>query len=367
MRAGPGMKRSAFDDITNHRIDVAALKNVVLVDLTTSNDTEQKSASAARDGRALNEGQSRLVRQTPAGDYGSICSLQYGPQSQLGTRHPSWVDIDGDVEDIGSCVEYAQVIFENLRQSEKMRRPGTTYMDSVQTDINPAMRSILVDWLVEVGQEYRLSSDTLFLSVAYVDRFLSLCDVRRNKLQLVGVTSMLVASKYEEIYAPQIDEFCFITDNTYTREEVLETEKELLKALEFDLTQPTTKTFLRRYIKAASGEIPLDVMFEFLVSYLAELTLMDYSMLNYLPSQVAASCVLLGLFLMGKPRWSTTLMHYSSYVPKDLKACVQAIHRMFLNSKTSALPASREKYASSKYGSVSLLRAPETLPDWLFQ
>eukprot|EP00890_Picochlorum_soloecismus_P002071 jgi/Picsp_1/2865/NSC_01090-R1_protein len=361
------MKRSAFDDITNHRIDVAALKHVLLVNLPSSNDTEQKSASAVRDVGALNEGQSRLVRQTPAGDQGSVCSLHYGQQSQLSARHASWVDIDGNIEDIGSCVEYAPVIFENLRQSEKMRRPGTTYMDSVQTDINPAMRSILVDWLVEVGQEYRLSSDTLFLSVAYVDRFLSLCDVRRNKLQLVGVTSMLIASKYEEIYAPQIDEFCFITDNTYTREEVLETEKELLKALEFDLTQPTTKTFLRRYIKAASGEIPLDVMFEFLVSYLAELTLMDYSMLNYLPSQVAASCVLLGLFLMGKPRWSTTLMHYSSYVPKDLKPCVQAIHRMFLNSKNSALPASREKYASSKYGSVSLLRAPETLPDWLFQ
>ena len=66
------------------------------------------------------------------------------------------------------------------------RRPSTCYMESVQTDINPMMRSILVDWLVEVAQEYRLTSDTLFLSVAYIDRFLSLVDVRRNKLQLVS-------------------------------------------------------------------------------------------------------------------------------------------------------------------------------------
>lgn len=140
-------------------------------------------------------------------------------------------------------------------------------MESVQTDINPMMRSILVDWLVEVAQEYRLTSDTLFLSVSYIDRYLSQIDVRRNKLQLVrlglwagvgsaggaaargeralvagsctlrllaitntaappqpapqvGVTCMLVASKYEEIYAPAIDEFCYITDNTYTREQV---------------------------------------------------------------------------------------------------------------------------------------------------
>lgn len=278
----------------------------------------------------------------------------------------SWIDIDSNMNDMGSCAEYAVEIFENLRLSERLRRPCTSYMESVQTDINPAMRSILVDWLVEVGIEYRLSSDTLFMSVAFIDRFLSLRDVKRSKLQLVGITSMLVASKYEEIYAPQIEEFCFITDNTYTREEVLNMEKDLLRLLEFDLTQPTTKTFLRRYIKAASAEIPLDVVFEFLVSYLAELSLMDYNLMQYLPSHIAASCILLGLFLLQKPRWSGTLYHYSSYVPKDLKHCVESIHQLFLRAKTSQLPASREKYGSTKYGQVSWLRAPETLPESLF-
>jgi cyclin A len=65
---------------------------------------------------------------------------------------------------------------------------------------------------------------------------------------------MLVSSKYEEIYAPQVEEMCYITDNTYTREAMLEMEREVLGRLAFDLTQPTTKTFLRRFIKAASGE-----------------------------------------------------------------------------------------------------------------
>jgi len=58
---------------------------------------------------------------------------------------------------------------------------------------------------------------------------------------------MLIASKYEEIYAPQVDEFCYITDNTYRREDVLAMERTVLDALNFELTQPTTKTFLRRY------------------------------------------------------------------------------------------------------------------------
>lgn len=266
-----------------------------------------------------------------------------------------------------ACAEYAEEIFANLKLKETLRRPCTTYMESVQTDINPAMRSILIDWLVEVGQEYRLSSDTLFLSVALIDRFLSLQDVRRNKLQLMGVTAILVASKYEEIYAPQVDEFCYITDNTYSREAVLDTEREMLRVLGFDITQPTTKTFLRRYIKAASGEIPLDVTFEFLCSYLAELSLMDYALLGYLPSQIAASCTMLALYMLGKPRWSATLTHYSGYSPKDLKSCVNALHQLFLSAKTSSLPASRDKYASPKYGAVSQLGAADVLPNWLFQ
>lgn len=94
---------------------------------------------------------------------------------------------------------------------------------------------------------------------------------------------------------------------------------------------------------------------------------MDYSLLGYLPSQVAASCTLLALYVLGKPRWSSTLTHYSGYVPRELKSCVCAIHALFLNSRLSTLPASREKYAASKYGAVSQIGAPEVLPAWLFQ
>ena len=84
-----------------------------------------------------------------------------------------------------------------------------------QRDINATMRRILIDWLVEVAEEYRLESETLFLAVNYIDRFLSHVPVNRSKLQLVGVTCMLVASKYEEIHPPAVDEFVYISDNTY--------------------------------------------------------------------------------------------------------------------------------------------------------
>lgn len=67
-------------------------------------------------------------------------------------------------------------------------------MEKIQDDISPAMRAILVDWLVEVAQEYKLLSDTLYLAVHYIDRYLSSHKLNRNKLQLLGVSCMLVAS-----------------------------------------------------------------------------------------------------------------------------------------------------------------------------
>jgi len=93
-------------------------------------------------------------------------------------------------------------------------------METMQKDITTAMRGILIDWLVEVAEEYKVMPDTLYLTVSYIDRFLSSNTVSRQQLQLLGVSCMLIASKYEEICAPQVEEFCYITDNTYRREEV---------------------------------------------------------------------------------------------------------------------------------------------------
>lgn len=116
-----------------------------------------------------------------------------------------------------------------------------------QPDINDSMRAILVDWLVEVSEEYRLQSETLCLAVNYIDRFLSFMSVVRAKLQLVGTAAMFIASKYEEIYPPEITEFVYITDDTYTKQQVLRMEKLLLKVLSFDLCAPSALSFINLY------------------------------------------------------------------------------------------------------------------------
>eukprot|EP00967_Tisochrysis_lutea_P127106 scaffold215782_cov15-Tisochrysis_lutea.AAC.1 len=130
-----------------------------------------------------------------------------------------------------------------------VRRPNALYPEAFQTDVNAKMRAILVDWLVEVAEEYKLCADTLYLSVNYIDRFLSIHPVQRSNLQLVGIACMWIASKYEEIYPPNVNDFCYITDNTYTKEQMVEMEELVLKKLKYELTVPTSKTFLRRLLQ----------------------------------------------------------------------------------------------------------------------
>jgi cyclin-A len=116
-----------------------------------------------------------------------------------------------------------------------------------QPDINYSMRTILVDWLVEVCEEYRLQGETLCLAVSYIDRFLSYMSVVRAKLQLVGTAAMFIAAKYEEIYPPDVAEFVYITDDTYSKSQVLRMEQLILKVLSFDLSSPSALSFISLY------------------------------------------------------------------------------------------------------------------------
>ncbi|KAL3267479.1 hypothetical protein HHI36_011602 [Cryptolaemus montrouzieri] len=134
--------------------------------------------------------------------------------------------------------EYQIDIYRYLRELELRHRPKPAYMRK-QPDINHNMRTILVDWLVEVAEEYKLQSETLYLAVNFIDRFLSYMSVVRAKLQLVGTAAMYIAAKYEEILPPDVTEFVYITDDTYTKRQVIRMEHLILKVLGFDLSIPT--------------------------------------------------------------------------------------------------------------------------------
>jgi cyclin B len=86
-----------------------------------------------------------------------------------------------------------------------------------QTEINDKMRAILIDWLIEVHYKFKLQEETLFICITLLDRYLEKINISKSRLQLVGVTALSIACKYEEIYPPELKDFVFITDHAYTK------------------------------------------------------------------------------------------------------------------------------------------------------
>ncbi|GAB4852841.1 Cyclin-A3-1 [Ancistrocladus abbreviatus] len=262
---------------------------------------------------------------------------------------------------------YASSIYQHLHslEMEEKRRPFPNYMERIQKDMTANMREILVDWLVEVAEEYKLVSDTLYLTVSYIDRFLSTHAINRNKLQLLGVTCMLVASKYEEIAPPHVEDFCYITDNTYKKEEVVDMERDVLKFLDFEMGNPTTKTFLRVFMRAAQEDPNSpDLMLEFLGGYLADLTLLDYECIFFLPSVIAASAIFLAKFTIDPEMhpWNSALQKSSGYQPADLRDCVIAIHELQQGKRRTFSRALKEKYMQPKFKQVASVSSPPAIP-----
>nr|GMC83306.1 G2/mitotic-specific cyclin C13-1-like [Ipomoea batatas] len=353
-----GSKRStAFGPVENESAHVLGLpatkKRVVLGDLTNSNTCSTQNTS-------LRQTQKPKAKQKP------------------GLKE----DGDGDESvDAGFYEEdftpensqrsaYAPLIYQHLHsmEAEAKRRPLANYMEKVQNDLTPNMRFVLVDWLVEVAEEYRLVADTLYLAVSHIDRFLSFHTLNRKKLQLLGVSSMLVASKYEEIHPPHVEDFVYITDNTFTKEEVVLMEGELLKFLDFEIGNPTTKTFLRIFTKPAQDDSKFSTLeFEFLCSYLAELSLLDYYCVRFLPSLIAAAAIFLArlIILPTLHPWSIALQQYTGYRPYDLKDCVLAIHEMLFSKSEASMVG--DKYQDHKYKQVAKMSPPSEIAAHYFQ
>lgn len=287
-----------------------------------------------------------------------------------------------DRENFFHVVQYREDIYCHMRELETKHRPYARYMQK-QPDINYSMRAILVDWLVEVCEEYSQHSETLYLAVSYVDRFLSCMSVVRGKLQLVGTAATFIAAKYEEVYPPEVSDFVYITDNTYTKREVLRMEHLMLKVLSFDLATPTALAFLSHYCisKGISKKI------FHLASFITELSLLEADpYLQFKPSMLAAAALATARHCMlcthcdeevtldnnkfheecGLIAWPDTLQVSSGYSLIDLNPCTKQLARTHAHASQQPNQAIIDKYRNSKFDKVSSVapRAMYSVPKY---
>lgn len=259
----------------------------------------------------------------------------------------SVVDIDAcDDGNHLAVVEYVEDLYAHYRRMESCSLVSPDYMTQ-QFDINEKMRAILIDWLVEVHHKFDLQHETLFLTVNLIDRFLAKQSVIRKNLQLVGLVAMLLACKYEEVSVPVIDDLIFISDKAYSRSQILETEKLMLNTLEFNMSLPTPYVFMKRFLKAAQSDSKHDQLSFFLM----ELCLVEYEMLKFPPSFLAAASVYTAqCSLYGLNQWSKTCEWHTNYTEDQLLECSRMIVGYHQKAAIGRLTGVYRKYNTSKFG-----------------
>jgi len=252
---------------------------------------------------------------------------------------------------------YAREIFDFLYASELAHTAGYGYMKR-QTDITEKMRAILVDWLVDVHLKFKLMPETLFLTVNVLDRVLERQPVVRVKLQLVGVVALLVASKYEEIYAPEVRDLVHITDSTFSKEEILEMEAQILHTLDFNLTTASAFRFLERFSRLAEASTRTET----LAQYLLELSLVEYKMLKYRGSLVAAAALYLACKLEQREcLWTSVLVEQTHYTEAEVRPCARDLCVLMQGAEKATLTAVRKKFSLPRFLEVALISPLQAL------
>jgi cyclin B len=258
--------------------------------------------------------------------------------------------------DLQFAEEYQEEIIPYLISLEYKKRINPNYMLN-QNDINEKMRMILIDWLIEVHLKFKLLPETLFLTINFIDRYLQNNQTKRDKLQLIAVSSLLIACKYEEIYPPEISSFVYITDNAYKKEDILNYEIKILEDLEYDLTYPS----IHRYFELVALKLNLqnDKTFYNKMMCLSELCLSKLIFYNFTYLELVLACA---LFLFEKNLFMTqcVIRHFGlgeNYQKLEkINNCIFEIKKLleYMNENKNIFKGVRQKYALEKYGCISM-------------
>merc|ERR1712243_353539 len=337
----------------------------VLGDITTSSNLDKKHSGIAVGkenvpNKTFKTRTTRLAARKLSSNVEPVVSMEVENVSPCvpveRVLPPGVKDIDEDDGDNPQlCSEYAFDTYVYLKQLESRAFVPSNYLSGCPA--NDKMRAVLIDWLIEVQIQFKLLQETLFLTVNTIDRFMALDGktVPRSKLQLVGVAAMFLVSKIEEVYAPAVSDFVYITDNAYTEVEIRQMELRIIRALNFDLCQPISLNFLRRYSKA--GEV--DVLQHSLAKYALEICLLDVNLVHVSGSLLASASLCLSLLLLEKSSsldsvWTATLQYYSGYSAEDvLEILPKVAANVFKMNRSNKLQAVRTKYKSGKFLKVA--------------
>lgn len=262
---------------------------------------------------------------------------------------PENVD-DFDKENWDDCFQvsdYAMDIFNYLNEKEnEFKIPD--YLDR-QICLTRWMRSLLVDWMVEIQESFELNHETLYLGVKLVDTYLSRMTIGKETLQLVGAAAMLVSCKFDERISPIIDDFLYVCDGAYSKRELIRMEINLLKVCGFELGIPISYRFLRRYARCARIKMPVLTLARFVLEY----SLMNYDTVIIRDSKLASAALYIAIKMKDVSGWTETLEYYTGYRLEDFKDVVILLNNYINQPANPKLMTVRNKYSHKIFFEVA--------------
>ena len=270
---------------------------------------------------------------------------------------------DNRKTDVQIPSEYINAIYHNLLLEEKkgLEIPVNCNYMKRQKEVNEQMRSILIDWLIDVHLKFSFTDETIYMTVLIIDRYLSLVEISRSKLQLLGITALMIACKHEEIDLPKVDDFIYITDNAYTRNEVFKMENDVLNKLKFSLLFPSPIKFFELLANGFDFNNKQLMMGK----YLMETFLIDIKSIKYRSSIISCACayIVMKFFKMNNYQESYNKKFYileedmnnSQLNEFSVKECAKEICLYVDNIHKTNFLSTQKKFSKTKYEKVALL------------
>ena len=265
--------------------------------------------------------------------------------------------------------DYLNIIYHNLLSEEDRGTiPNPDYQKIIsQKEINEHMRSILIDWLIDVHYKFGFTDETLYMTVLIIDRYISYKPIQKAKFQLLGITALLLSCKHEEIVLPKIEDFIYITDNTYKKTDVFDMENDILDVLNFSLLFPSPIKFYE-YLAL---KFNFDKKKFLTGKYLMESFMVDLKYVKYRASVIAAACVYIVMKYYKMENYKDVYnKKYYNLNENDInnknfrtevnvKDCAKDICIFVDNINKSNFFSCKNKYASDKNEKVSLILSGE--------
>ena len=228
-----------------------------------------------------------------------------------------------------------------------------------QKEINDKMRSILIDWIIDVHFKFGFTDETLFMTVSIIDRYLSINQTTRLNFQLLGITALMIACKHEEIDLPKIDDFIYITDNAYVKSEVIAMENDVLSKLNFSFLYPSPIKFFE-YL---SNHFHFSKKHHMMGKYLMESFLLDVKNAKYKPSIISCACsyIVMKFFKMQNYHESYHRKFYNledsmnKYTESNIKECAKDICLFVDNINKTNYQGCFKKYSKPEQEKVSII------------